>query len=199
MAISSLKAVPNQSSSQCRGSGEENVMNLSPRNLRPAPKVRPSVELLEGRDMPSALLYPDMTIVQPGPGGGVIGRLYPGAETPFHHGFIVGTHFQGQMWDAQFKNGMGGQFGISGDLTRSLLILPMHPTPMGAAFAGSISQGGETESVKFAGTFDTNTQTMTGTLDRFYSELAYNPKTHSLSFYHWSAEAHLLIVPQIPQ
>jgi hypothetical protein len=197
MAISSLKAVTDQSSNQCRGSGEENLMSQSPRNLRPAPKVRPGVEQLEGRDMPSALLYPDMAIVQLGKGGGRIGMLYPGAETPFHHGFVVGTHFQGQMWDAQFKHGMGGQFGISGDLTRSIFLLGKHP--MSAAFSGSTAPGAETESVKFAGTFDTSTQTMTGTLDRFYTELAYNKMTHSFCTYHWSTEAHVEIVPDYPK
>jgi hypothetical protein len=184
-------------SPQRRCRGEENLMNLSLRNPRPAPNVRPAVEQLEGRDMPSALLYPDMAIVQLGKGGGRIGMLYPGAETPFHHGFVVGTHFQGQMWDAQFKSGMGGQFGISGDLTRSLFILGKHP--MSAAFSGATAPGFETESVKFAGTFDPSTQTMTGTLDRFYTELVYNPFTHSFSTSHWSTEAHVQIVPDYPK
>jgi hypothetical protein len=131
---------------------------------RPAARTRPQIERLEGRELPSSLLPADMRIINEGSGGGTVGMLFVSSQK--YHGLLQGTSFAGTMQDAQFNNGHGIAFKVSGNVREDFSVL--HPT-LRATFSGGGALGLGSESAKFAGTYDAGTQVMTGTLGRTFT------------------------------
>jgi hypothetical protein len=83
---------------------------------------------------------------------------------------------------------------VTGDVKRYLFEFngPLH-----ASFSGAGSAGFETESIQFNRTYDSGSQTLTGTLDRAYTERPYNKVTHRFETLHWMTETPVEIVPEI--
>jgi hypothetical protein len=168
--------------------------NVAPKTSHPAPKARPQVELLEARDQPSLLLYPQMIVAKTGPGGGVIGELFVTHQQA--NGIFHPTTFQGQFWDDKLAGGHAVGIPVSGGVAFRLFGGD-RPAWFNSTSPGSY--GLESETVDFTGTFHPVNQRMEGKLTQHYTETFFNLFTHKLTQLHWATTTSVELVPEIPR
>jgi hypothetical protein len=114
-------------------------------------------------------------VLDEGHGGAQIGVLFVTSQTRLK-GF-KGTDFSGTYQDWQFNNGQGIVLNLSSGHVAGLASL--HSPGLYTTFSGQSAQvvtstsptEAETEYVKFTGSYNWHTQTMTGTLSQTFMEL----------------------------